>query len=290
MKSILVVGTARNVGAKVTSQINQLQEIMATDFNIEFFIVESDSSDDTVPKLDFLSRKFTNFRYETLGSLAEKFPSRIERLRFCRNRYVAFIRQQPATCWDYVIVVDLDGINKKITRSGLMSCFDLAEEWDACFPVQKHGYYDLLALRANNWNTSNPFHEVRTLIDNVSSKFVKSTKWSKIQLYLKVDKIRKDNFYSKMLKLAGPNKLIPVLSAFGGIGIYKSFIFHEANYGEIESVEGCEHVDLNLAASHLGYRLVLNTTFVNSHWNSYNLNRFFLVRLYRKSGFSLRRI
>jgi hypothetical protein len=56
-----------------------------------------------------------------------------------------------------------------------------------------------------------------------------------------------------------------------------SFIFHEANYGEIESVEGCEHVDLNLAASHLGYRLVLNTTFVNSHWNSYNLNRLFLV-------------
>jgi hypothetical protein len=289
MKSILIVGTARNVSNKIVSQIVWIREIMATDFDIEFFVVESDSSDDTVVKLDYLSQKYTNFKYETLGPIAEKIPSRIQRLRFCRNRYVEFIRHEAQDRWDYVIVMDLDGINRKITRLGLISCFNQNEEWDACFPVQKYGYYDLLALRANNWSMSDPIHEMRVLVENERAKTVYSSAIGKILLYIKIDRIRKKYFYSKMLKFSGQTKLIPVLSAFGGIGIYRSIIFHEADYGHLESTEGCEHVDLNLRATQLGYKLVINTSFINSHWNSYNLNRMLLVRLYRMTGFSFRR-
>ncbi len=290
MKSILIVGTARNVGDKIVSQITKIQKIMPPGFNTEFFVVESDSIDDTVEKLDRLSQKLSNFKYETLGAIAERLPNRIERIRFCRNRYVDFIRREARDHWDFVIVMDMDGINNSITSSGLISCFNQAQDWDACFPVQKHGYYDLLALRANNWNMSNPFHEIRSLVEEEMEKIEKTSISSKIFLYYKIDRIRKTFFYSKMLKLAGQTKLIPVLSAFGGIGIYKSGIFHVTDYGNGESNEGCEHVDLNLRAAKLGFRLVINTSFVNSHWNSYNLNRITVVRLYRKFGFSLKRI
>ena len=208
MKSILIVGTARNVSGKIVSQITKIQEIIPSDFNIEFFIVESDSSDDTVAKLDYLSQRLSNFRYETLGSIADRLPNRIERIRFCRNRYVDFIRQETEDHWDYVIVMDMDGINNKITNSGLISCFNQEQVWDACFPVQKHGYYDLLALRANNWNMSNPFHEIHQLIDKEKARIDRYSIKDNICLFFKIDKIRKNFFYSKMLKLAGEAKLI----------------------------------------------------------------------------------
>jgi hypothetical protein len=289
MKSILIVGTARNVGSKIVSQIYRMQEIIPIDFNIDFFIVESDSSDDTVSKLELLNRKLSNFNYETLGSIKGRIPNRIERLRFCRNRYVNFIRREPRDYWDYVIVMDLDGINSKIDRKGISSCFNLSQEWDACFPVQKHGYYDLLALRAHNWVMSDPVREIRTLIEAERAKIKSKSLFARIKLNFNLDRIRKNNFYSKMLKFPGETRLIPVLSAFGGIGIYKSRIFYDVDYGNLDSAEGCEHVNLNLRASKLGYRLFINTSFINSHWNSYNLNRIALVRLYRKIGFSFRR-
>jgi hypothetical protein len=92
-----------------------------------------------------------------------------------------------------------------------------------------------------------------------------------------------------MLRLENGTQWIPVQSAFGGIAIYKTKIFFDSDYGSSDSTEGCEHVDFNLKASMLGYRLVINPAFVNSHWNSYNLNRLYIVRLYRKLGISLKK-
>lgn len=289
MKSILVVGTARNLESKIVEEVCRVNKLLNVEFKLEFFIVESDSQDGTLQKLNYLRSLFDYFEYESLGKLQDQFPNRIERLRFCRNRYVNFIRLHTLNRWDYVLVMDLDGINRKITRKGLFSCFKLLEDWDACFPVQKHGYHDLLALRAENWNSSNPFHVVRDLIKSEKEKSSKSILSKIFLLPFKVERIRKKYFYSKMLKIDSRTEPIPVLSAFGGVGIYKAKVFFESDYGTSNSIEECEHVDFNLKASKLGYKFVINTSFVNSNWNSYNLNRLLIIRLYRKTGLTLRK-
>jgi hypothetical protein len=284
VKKILIVGTARNVDKKITHEISNISSLLANDFILDFFIVESDSVDNTLGKLESIRKSFTNFEYETMGMLESEIPSRIERLRHCRNRYVDYIRRHEFGHWDYIIVMDLDGINDKLSKRGLMSCFDNEKEWDACFPIQKHGYHDLLALRATDWNTSNPFQVVRELISEETKKAEHSLFKRKLILPFRIDRIRRHYFYAKMLRLGKANRLIPVQSAFGGIAIYKSKVFFQTDYGTADSIEGCEHVDFNVNVAKKEFKLMINTSFVNSNWNSYNLNRYFLVRLYRKTG------
>ena len=55
--------------------------------------------------------------------------------------------------------MDLDNINNKITKKSVDSCFK-KNNWSGCFPSQKVGYYDIFALRAENWNEFDCFSEV----------------------------------------------------------------------------------------------------------------------------------
>lgn len=283
---ILLVGTISNVETVLLKEYSQVKKVLDGFGEVDTFLVESDSSDSTTVVLGEIADAYSNFSFTSLGNLAEKYPHRIERIRYCRNVYVEEIRRlYSEKSWDYVVVADLDGMNNAFTHNSFASCFQTTTDWSACFANQSNGYYDLYALRASGWVEDDcfetleelkrkmPFHERRT------TGFLRN-----ILIILHYDKLRQLAIYDKMRIISRHSAWVEVDSAFGGLGVYRTKIFLENDYvkevktGEIYS----EHIDFHLSAKRRGARLFINPKLINSRWNIYNLNRVKLVRVLRE--------
>lgn len=282
-KSVLMVGTARDVGSTFAKNFKILEQALSIFISVDYFIVESDSADSTIFVLEELSSQKSNFEYLSMGKLVNEFPDRVKRIAYCRNEYVRKIRESRR--YDYVVVADLDGINKRISRKSIQSCFEREKTWEVVTASQPFGYYDLFALRAEDWNVSNCFRiwnerkEVLLLGEKKIPKIAPD-----IRDFFKYDRHRKDIIYSKMKCIYPFGEWIPVISAFGGFAIYKSWIFQKYDYSasdESQERENCEHVYLNLKIKEGGYRIFINPRLVNSWINEYNLNKLKIIRFYR---------
>jgi len=267
-KRVLVCGLVRDCARTLERQIQIFSKACIDFSELHFYFVESDSTDDTIKILERARRTVTNLDYRTLGKLQGDFPDRIERIRFCRNNYVEFIRAH----WDefdYVVVADFDGINSKLNRNSIDSCFNSDVAWDMCSANQKHGYYDIYALRASNWCEVNFMDELSKFGLGLTSK--------------KDFQLRTKFIYEKMRKISKNSEWIRVDSAFGGLAIYRSEVFLKCDYTSLISTgrNQCEHVDFNLKLSERGYKLYINPGLINSHWNTYNINRFKIIRRIR---------
>jgi len=280
----LIVGTVSNCSLKLHRDLSRIHSALKPIGSTETFLVESDSTDLTVEKLNELSLNNQFFNFISMGNLKPDIPERIERIRFCRNRYVEYIRSNIAEReWDYVVVADLDGMNSAVSVKGVRKSLDLLKIHDSVFSNQTFGYYDLLALRCPNWVTGNFKKEIYEREELQSDSTEKFTLIERIKIFLTKDKIRREFIYKRMRVIPKSRAPIMVESAFGGFGIYKSEIFKFFNYDPVNSDEigECEHLALHARCRENGYSLVVNPALINNHVNSYNLNKLFLVRLLR---------
>ena len=280
----LIVGTVSNCSQKLDRDLSRIQSALKPIGSIETFLVESDSTDLTVEKLNELSLNNQLFNFVSMGNLKPDIPERIERIRLCRNQYVEYIRRNIAEReWDYVVVADLDGMNSAVSTKGVRKSLALLKIHDSVFSNQTFGYYDLLALRCPNWVTGNVITEVYKRIERQSESTEKFTLVKRIKIFLAEDKIRRELIYKRMRIIPKSTTPIMVESAFGGFGIYKTEIFKIFNYTPVNSDENgeCEHLALHARCRENGYTLVVNPAMINNHLNSYNLNKLFFVRLLR---------
>ncbi len=283
-RSFLLVGTVSNVERNLISDLSRIEKAIGQLGGLEIFLVESDSTDATVAILEKLSIEKTGFSFKSFGFLKTQYPKRTERIRFCRNAYVDHIHTNlQQRKWDYVIVADLDGMNSAITKKRIKNSLKRDNDWDACFANQTLGYYDLYALRADDWVEKDCFDELKELQEgSVYLKKYRNSYLDFLCAFLHFDRMRRKVIYKRMKRLKGD--LIPVKSAFGGFGIYKPEIFEKINYAKSDSGElsECEHLDLHYKCSQYGYRLVIDPKLINNHINVYNLNKFTFVRFLRE--------
>jgi hypothetical protein len=143
-----------------------------------------------------------------------------------------------------------------------------------CAANQIGGYYDIYALRAKGWCESDYQREIEEKRKGLGPR----------QLF----QLRTELIYNRMRKISRRSDWIPVDSAFGGLAIYKTDMFLRADYTPIDDSASrqCEHVDFNLKLEKMGYHLFINPALINSHWNTYNINRFKGIR--RVRGFRRR--
>jgi len=280
----LLVGTISNCGDKMNRDLLRVYSALQPFGSIETFLVESDSVDQTKFKLNELAAKDESFKYVSMGNLKSEIPERIERIRFCRNQYVKYIRKNISKRnWDYVVVADLDGMNSAISPRGVRSSLELLKTHNAVFSNQTFGYYDLLALRCPSWVTSNLIKEVYESLEYMPKSKTKFPLFAESEIFLAQDKVRKEIIYKRMRVI--PRSGLPILveSAFGGFGIYRSEIFKLFNYDSIKPNElgECEHLALHARCRENGYSLAINPAMINNHINAYNLNKLFIVRLLR---------
>jgi len=244
--SIVITGLARDVSNVIEQEVLHLKDAFSDFEKVSFFIVESDSSDSTVEKLRMLASRVDNFRFLSLGVLQEQIPERIARLAHCRQICADFVVTQD---FDYVAVSDLDGTNSLLTKDAVRSCW-LQDNWDVCLANQKGPYYDIYALRHDEWCKQDYGQEI-AFLENKGMHPMKA---------------RREAVLKKQRKIPPNSSWIEVDSAFGGLAIYTAKSFSVGKYDSIESNTGktiCEHVTFHKRIRNAGGRLFINPKLIN---------------------------
>ena len=273
--NLLVVGLIRDSARALTKEVTRIEKHALRIFtSVSFFLVESDSKDDTPIVLQELNRLKPNFSFTSLGTLSTKLPDRFERLRFCRNRYVQEIRENAKyqKC-NFILVVDFDIKNRSLDLNPLESLLQ-EQWWSALFANQKGPYYDILALRKPGWIEVDCFKNYESLAKTMSRK-----------------KAKELAIFSQMRRIPLGSELIEVKSAFGGLGIYLQEIFQQFDYSlgsELELGES-EHISLHQKITNSGGKLFIVPKMTNFSYAPHNLSAYksfrALDRLFRASLF-----
>ena len=282
-KKILLVGTVSNVAKTIEKELKVVLKALSVFNSIEVFLVESDSTDETVRILKKIALNNSNVKFIALGKLKEKYPHRIARIAYCRNIYVKYIRDNNSFGkWDYVAVADLDGMNFKLKKKGIKSCFETNIDWDGVMANQRFGYYDLYALRAPGWVEGDCFEELEIVKKNTKEPKQSKNKFVNfITNFMHFDKLRKLVIYDRMKVLPKKSGFIRVQSAFGGFVIYKPEIFLLNNYdmsAEVKIVS--EHIYFHTNLSNM--KFYINPQLINNNVNIYNLNKLKILRFGRE--------
>jgi glycosyltransferase involved in cell wall biosynthesis len=289
--NVIIAGTISNVSRTIEKELKRVSGALSQYGVVEIILVESDSTDNTVDIVSSLASQFTNINLISLGDLKQQLPDRISRIRYCRQEYVERIRKiMEIRSIDYVVVVDLDGMNKLISSSGIASCF-VRSDWSGVLANQIGGYYDLLALRHESWCPGDILQELHKLQSQLQPfEFSRFNFYRRLIRRLEYDRIRRDAIYSRMIKLPRTSPWIEVDSGFGGFAIYRARVFESFDYSlQHDDVEGSsEHVSLSKQIRKSGGHIFVNPELINNRWNTYNINRIFLVRQLRELYWNLR--
>ena len=273
VSKVILVGTISNAEKQFERDFEKVYASLHFFEEIDVFIVESDSSDSTVGVLNRISKKTPNFNFVSLGDLKVAIPNRIERIRKCRNVYVEHVRNNiDFEEWDYVVVADLDGMNSALKDNSILKIFSSLTSWDACFPNQRYGYYDLYALREKSWMPRDVFEDLKVLRNLIPVTELNNFQiLQKFKRLLAFDKARKLSIYDKMRNISKNDPWIIVDSAFGGLAIYKTNLFLDNNY-DSNNLQGpivSEHVDFNLKCTSFGAKFFIVPFFINSNCFGY---------------------
>ena len=257
---VAIFATARNCAQSVVNDVTKLQSAFASFKNLYWFVVESDSSDDTVARLQDLRQSVANFEYVSLGVLEPSYPLRTERIAFCRNHYLNEFRTNPRLSdAEYIVVADLDGVQDLITAEGVMSCFQ-RQDWGVCSANQQGLYYDIWALRHPVWSPNDCWQQKYMLQD----------------LGLSQEQAAYAAVFSRMIEISRQSGWIEVDSSFGGLAIYKSDALGAATYNgradnNLWGGQVCEHVAFHMALKARGVRLFINPQMINTALNEHSL-------------------
>jgi len=282
-KKILLVGTVSNVAKTIEKELKILLKALSVFDSVQVFLVESDSTDETVKILEKLALQNRNFEFIALGKLKNKYPNRIARIAYCRDIYVKYIRDNNVIGkWNYVAVADLDGMNFKLRKNGIKSCFETNIDWDGVMANQSFGYYDLYALRAPGWVEGDCFEELEVVKKNsIPPKQSRYKLLNFFRNFRHFDKLRNSLIYERMRVLPKKCGFIKVQSAFGGFAIYKLGIFLTNDY-KINCKANVISEHVNFHTNLLSLKFYINPKLINNNINVYNLNKLYILRLNRE--------
>lgn len=252
--SFAVCGLTRESATYIRREVTRLNNLFPSNVEVVWHVVESDSQDSTLIELGKLSTSLANFTYSSLGQLAQALPDRTSRLAACRNKYLDWLNsleKKPR----YLLVLDLDRANPKLTWDTIQACLELDLDWDAIFANQKF-YYDIFALRCTGWNDCDPFAQASSL-EQIGFSFLDAVRLA---------------VTDKMVSIPRSSRPIRVESAFGGAGIYKvkslsrTFRYSGAMLGSKVS----EHVPFHAAMVKEGMALFVVPMFYNAKYSEHS--------------------
>ena len=260
----MVTGLARDCQNHLAREIRRIESHLSKIFaEVDFFVVESDSSDNTTEVLALLSAKKSNFNYISLGELSRKIPERIERLRVCRNRYVDFVRDIALGAKpDFVMVIDFDIKNRALNLKPL-AMLKSSNWWAGIFVNQIGPYYDIYALRKQGWVEDDCFKTYRELA-----------------LKMPTNDAKNEAIWSQMRRIPIEEELIEVDSAFGGLGVYRRRVFENFDYKLVGKTDGgeSEHISLHKKIVGSGGRLFIVPAMTNFSYAPHNLAAYEIFR------------
>jgi hypothetical protein len=231
--SIIFAGCARDCAPHLPAVLANCARLAATVDRAFFIFAENDSQDDTKTILADWCRPRENAHILCFDGLHQTLRKRTERIAFLRNRIIEFIKEQHATDFDALCLMDLDQVNvAEIAQDGFDSALEFlfsSDENAGAFAVSDPIYYDIYALRHEHWSREDCWKALRTAPTERRTELFQSII---CDLQVPIDK---------------SHAPIPVESAFGGLAIYRLTYALNAMYMGLDADgdETCEHVSFN---------------------------------------------
>lgn len=234
--SVAIIGCARDASRYLPRMKEVLTSIRSIFHSSRVGIYENDSRDTT---LDILKGwEASGFSY----LLSEKTVTgnRTERLARGRNILMRWALEGGVSPPTYVIVLDMDDVNVKLTEEVVRRCFSVPGNWGMLGANQNKMYFDLWALRTfDDWMPFDCWACKRHKGESALAYCV-------------------HNRYRRIPSDADP---FEVISCFGGFGLYKTaFILPRTpHYVGI----GCEHVSFNEGIRENGGAIMIAPFLIN---------------------------
>lgn len=248
---ILLAGPVRNVAHTIQNEVETLVASLGNFKEIYCFVVESDSSDDTLKKLEELQGVIRNFSYVSAGNLSEKYRRRTDRIALCRNLIIDEVAKNPLFAEiDYIAMADLDGMNDLVTPAKIAQCWEVDEPWDVITANQLGEYYDIWGLSHPYWSPMDCWEQKRQLENILGNDMAENIAVA-----------------CKQSPIDPRADLIEVDSAFGGLGIYRREAFLAGRYAGTDDLAGgidvADHIPYHRELRQKGFRIFINPALIN---------------------------
>lgn len=246
---IVIASIARNIGGTFSKDYDRVLKAFSEFTIINWIIVESNSTDNSLEVLKSYSNLNTKILYASLRSDKVKQNTRTMDLATARNKYLEMFNEIRSVIEiDYLVVYDLNNLNNKLNKEAVQSCW-IQNNWAAVLANQKGPYYDVWALRHKFWNDFDCWERYENLL----------------KIYRKPSLALWDAVYSRMIKIPKNWDWIKVESAFGGIGIYRTTYLDNCKYEGTSTIgeQVCEHVSFNSGIINNGGSIYINPKFIN---------------------------
>ena len=246
-KKVVFCIPVRNESSNLKSLFKTLDKLNLKFEDYFIIFVESDSSDNSS---DLIKKYLERRKGVLINKNLQGIENRVMRLAISRNEYLNFIKNdQNLKTYDLMIVLDCGGVNGSLTVKKIKNAILENENSIGIFPTQKFLYYDIWTLRIDNIINYDCFEEL-------FKSYKKNSKIRKIFFNL----IGRFLFINFIIK----TKKINVISAYGGMGIYKLNKVIDFTY-DSNNGKNCEHVEFNKQIyNKYGNCLVLDKNLTNS--------------------------
>ena len=212
-ETVLICGIVKNCDKRLNSNLNHAIRTGEIFKDYRIVVYENNSTDNTkqilnnfksnskfiIKSEDIDLKNKTNFDLWAYTKITgSDHPCRIELISNARNKVIDIINTSEFNNFSYVIWIDMDSNGWDI--NGIINSFLNKQEWDVVYANNPQKYYDIYALR-----------DERLCF---GPEIIGELFWSQLPHF----------------KINPNNNLIPVYSAFGGLGIYKKEIFKEHKF------------------------------------------------------------
>jgi len=244
------VGLARNCGHTLPRLLKTIETVGADLADWTYVFLESDSYDDTLQVLRSFDVRNQCGIVRSYGTLKNRYPARTQRLAFLRNACVRLLEDADGLDrFEYCVVLDMDGVNHDLDSERLFSFLSEHDsDWGALFANQSERYFDIWALRHDQWSPDDCYARIRNRPAGMSER-----------------EATRRFIEARMIRIPPEAQRIEVESAFGGLGIYRSSLLKGCTYtgadGNDDAV--CEHVSFNQQIRAKGGRLFVEPSLIN---------------------------
>lgn len=254
---IAVVGIVKDIEETLRKDLARIESALASFKSVKWFLVESNSSDNSVDLMRNISKEKPNFNFISIEDPRD-VSSRIPGMTKARNRYLEELRTNGyfKDC-KLIVVADLNNLNNLIDENSILSCF-VREDWDVCCANQKGRYYDIWALRHPLWSPNDCWQQHEFL-----RRYMRNP-----------EKALFASIHSRMIRIPQSSEWIEVDSAFGGFAIYKREAILNANYKafDLNNKIVCEHVSLHSDITNNGGKIYINPKLINTRTTDHSFN------------------
>ena len=247
-KKVVFCIPVRNESSNIKDLFKTLDNLSKSFIDYFIVFIESDSSDDSS---SLIKEYLLNRKGVLINKNLSNIKNRVMRLAISRNEYLSYIKKNDLLkSFDLMIVLDCGGVNNKLTAKKIKKAISQNKNWVGIFPTQKILYYDIWTLRIKNFIDYDCFEEL-------FKAYKKNNKIKKIFFKL----MGKFLFINYLIK----SKKINVISAYGGMGIYKLDKVINFTY-DSNNGKNSEHVEFNKKIyNKYGDCLVLDKNLTNSY-------------------------